>query len=284
MTALTTDGKVAVGLHRGVPFDEYGQWPGANHSLLENFKRSALHARQYMMTGGEESPALRNGWAVHVAALEPDRFATEFTVPPHVDRRTKDGKAAWADFESSPAGKLLRLTDEEMALCLHVRESLAGHPTAREILSGKGANEASLWWTDTETKVDCKARVDRLCQFAGWSCVVDLKTSFDASRRSFEGQIHRYGYHRQAAFYLDGAAAVAARERKFLWVVVEKDPPYAVAVYEADPDALQLGRDDYRKHLRMFAECIQTGKWPGYGDGIEYASVPAWAFRAIEGE
>lgn len=284
MTTLTAEGKIAPGLHRGVSFDEYGQWPAANHSMLEQFRRSAAHARQWMLTGGKETPALRNGWAVHVAALEPDRFASDFTVAPKVDRRTKDGKQAWADFEESPAGKLLRLSDEEMHLCLNIRETLYAHPTAAEILSSKGTNEASLYWHDPETGLDCKARFDRLCVYAGWSCVVDLKTTKDASRRTFEYSIHRYGYHRQAAMYLEGANVVAPRDRKFIWIAVETEPPYCVAVYEADPDCITLGRDDYRKHLRTYAECMATGRWPGYGDGMDYASVPPWAFRAVEGE
>lgn len=84
--------------------------------------------------------------------------------------------------------------------------------------------------------------------------------------------------------YLDGLNTLAPHDRKFVFVAVEKEPPYAVAVYELEEDALQLGRDDYQKHLAQYAECVKTNRWPGYGDGMDYVSLPSWAFRPIQGE
>lgn len=276
---------IEYGAHRGLNFDSYAQIQAANHSTLERFRQSAAHARYYMLSGGdEETQALRKGWAVHAAVLEPSRFDSEFIVAPKLDRRTKDGKALWAEFQAAHANALI-LTDEEMDLCQKLRAAIWAHPTAAEILAAKGHNEMTLVWSDPETQVACKGRVDRMCQYAGWSCLVDLKTTRDASRRTFESTIYRYGYHRQAAMYLDGAQVVAPREveRKWLWIAAETEPPYPVAVYEIEEAALSLGRDDYRRHLRVYAECQRTGDWPGYGDGIDYAGVPAWAYRSIEG-
>jgi hypothetical protein len=278
---------VKPGLHRGLSFDEYAAIQNAaNHSTLEHFRQTPLHARHYMLTGGdEETAALRRGWATHAAVLEPDRFAAQFVAAPKVDRRTKDGKAAWADFQAANTDRLI-LTDEEMDLCQKLRAAVWSHPTAAEILAAKGMNEVSLVWKDAETEVDCKGRIDRICSYAGWSCLVDLKTTRDAGRRAFESSVQRFGYHSQAAFYIDGAQAVAPRdvERKWLWIAVETEAPYACAVYEIEDAALSMGRDEYRKHLRAYAECLRTGEWPGYPAGIDYCGLPSWAYRAIEGE
>jgi hypothetical protein len=55
-----------------------------------------------------------------------------------------------------------------------------------------------------------------------------------------------------------------------------------VAVYEIEDAALSQGRDDCHKHLRMYAECLETGLWPGYAPGIDYAGIPAWAYRSLD--
>src|SRR3990172_2780604 len=66
---------IEYGAHRGLNFDSYAQIQAANHSTLERFRQSAAHARYYMLSGGdEETQALRKGWAVHAAVLEPSRF------------------------------------------------------------------------------------------------------------------------------------------------------------------------------------------------------------------
>jgi hypothetical protein len=271
------------GLHRGVAFDEYASWPAINHSTLEHFKRTPAHARDAMVRCGDrESEALRKGWAVHVAVLEPDRFAAEFVAAPKLDRRTKDGKAAWAEFQAAAAGMLV-LTEEEMALCLEMRRSVWAHPTASALLSGEGVNEASLLWTDRTTGERCKGRLDRLTSLNSRPLIVDLKTAEDASRKAFERSVYNFGYHRQAAMYLDGADRLAPHERSFVWIVVEKAPPWCVAVYEIEEAALSIGQDEWRKHLRTYADCKARNEWPGYDVGVDYCGLPAWAYRGIEG-
>jgi hypothetical protein len=68
-----------------------------------------------------------------------------------------------------------------------------------------------------------------------------------------------------------------------MFIVLEKDPPFCVAVYELEDLAISLGRDEYQKHLQQYAECMSSGVWPAYGDGADLVSLPAWAFRGFEG-
>jgi len=140
-------------------------------------------------------------------------------------------------------------------------------------------NEVSAVWRDKETGVQCKARIDRLTVLSGWSMVADVKTSKSAMRQSFSKDLYFYQYHQQAAMYLDGCDALAPHPRKYVFIVIEKVPPYPVAVLELEQDAIDLGRDEYKKHLATYAECLASGHWPGYDDGISYVSLPTWAFR-----
>lgn len=267
-------------LYRGVAYDTYSQWRAANHSLLRHFGQTAAHAHYRLTHPDDGSEAKQRGHTTHVAVLEPARFLAEYVAAPRFDKRTNAGKAGWADFQAEHSGKVI-VPEDEFALAGTMAAAVWSHPTAAELLRG-GLKEVSLAWRDKDTGVPCKARLDHLGTAGEWSAIVDLKTSRNASRRSFERDVHSYGYHQQGAFYLDGADALSPRPRKFIFVVVESEPPHCVAVYELDSEAIDLGRDDYKKHLRMYAECVTTGRWPGYPDGMDYVSLPTWAFKSME--
>lgn len=268
------------GRYRDVAWETYARWNAANHSMLRHFARSAAHA-QYRLTHPDDgSEAKDRGVTTHVACLEPDRFLAEFIPAPRIDKRTTVGKKEWSEFQAEHQGKTI-VPQEEYELAGAMAAAVWRHPTAAEILRG-GLKEVSLAWRDVETGVPCKARMDHIGSLGAWPMIVDLKTCRNASRKSFERDVYNFGYYTQGAMYLDGAAAIHPHERKFAFVVVESEPPHCVAVYELEQDAINIGRDDYRAYLRAYRECVETGRWPGYPEGLDYVSVPAWAFRAVE--
>jgi hypothetical protein len=269
----------APGLHRGLAYDEYARWDAVHHSILRHFNRTAAHAREAIVNPADQTEALFLGHSAHVAILEPARFEAEFVAAPKFDKRTNEGKRGWAAFQEEHAGQTCIL-QEEHETCLRMRDATWSHATAAELLKGPGLNEVSALWVDPETGRPCKARIDRLTTLAGWPVVVDLKTTRNAARSAFARDIHNFHYHQQGALYVDGLDVLAPHQRKFVFLAVEKERPYAVAVYELEEDALQLGRDEYRKHLAAYDECVRTNRWPAYGDGLDYVSLPTWAFRS----
>lgn len=278
-TTIETPAKLpSIGLHRDVSYDDYARWDAVHHSILRHFNRTAAHAREAIVNPADSTVAQAEGWAAHLAVLDPDRFALECIAAPKFDKRTTTGKEGWAAFQAGNAGKTI-LTQDEHALCLRIRDAVWAHPTARELLMGAGANEVSALWTDADTGLAVKARLDRLTSLAGWPVVMDLKTARNASPAAFARDVHFFHYHQQGALYLDGCDALAPHPRKFVFVAVEKEPPYAVAVYELEQDAIDLGRDEYQKHLVAYARCIETNRWPGYPESMGYISVPSWAFK-----
>jgi hypothetical protein len=70
---------------------------------------------------------------------------------------------------------------------------------------------------------------------------------------------------------------------KYLFVVVAKNPPHLVSIFEMDGRALNWGRTLYHKALHEFRQCSERGVWPGYsaagaeGEKIINISLPAWA-------
>ena len=173
---------------------------------------------------------------------------------------------------------------EERDQLFAMRDAVLAHPAAHALLTGeKYVTEHSVYANDPETGELRRVRPD-LWRFDG--IVGDLKTTDDASPEGFARSIVKWGYDVQHPYYLDTinlALQHGAKNRRaptsakaFVFVVVEKQAPHAVAVYTLDDAAVALGRAKYRASLDTYAECQRTGEWPGYGSGVQMISLPAW--------
>lgn len=266
------------GVHRDVPESLYhARERGlANKSAIDHFRRSPAHYAAWLagLLDEDETPALAFGSAFHCATLEPARFATDYAVEPDFgDCRFKDAKAARDEWRKRNAGRTLVSARDFERISGMVR-SLRAHPLGGKMIED-GDPELTLRWRDEESGVECKARADYYVR--RHRMAVDVKTATDASPEAFARAVVNYGYHRQEAFYRAGLAAVGEAVEHFVFLVVEKDPPYAVAIYALDEDARLVGRRQVVDDLARFASCLEADKWPSYGDGIQVLRLPPWA-------
>lgn len=276
--------KPEIGTYPNTPMSEYGTWDAANFSTLKHFKRSAAHAREALVNPPEQTTAMLLGQATHSAILEPELFATDYCAAPKLDRRFKKDKETWATFQEDNKGKEV-LTGQEYEQCMEMAKQAHTNPTIASVLGEAGINELSFVWNDTNTGILCKGRCDRFGYVYGNSAVADLKTTENADEQAWIREVIKYQYHAQAAFYLDGLETLEPRgDRKFIWIAIEKKPPYACAVYQPDAATLQKGRAMYRSYLAQYGVCREAGVWPGYAPGIQPLLLPDWALRWEQGE
>lgn len=264
------------GIYYELPGDQYHSGPGISNSGLGLIARSPLHYWSKYLDPNREpeepTPALELGTAVHCAILEPEEFSKRYKVAPDVDRRTKAGKELYEAFLAE-LGDAKAISEKDFRRCQMMAESMHRHDAAEIIFAG-GKAEVSIFWEDEETGVLCKIRPDWLMHRS--TSIFDLKTTEDASPRSFERSIMNYGYFRQAAFYLDGARAAGLEVDAFLFGAIEKSAPFASAIYYAEGTMIEAGRAEYRRHLRTYAECLERDRWPGYPSEIVPIGLPAW--------
>jgi hypothetical protein len=271
------------GVYRGISHEVYSSWPAANHSRIKEMERSPLHARYVSTVPRAPTPALELGDATHACVLEPARFEAEFVEAPSGDRRTKVVRDAWDEVQKAhPHANPLR--PQDYARILAMKDAVHAHPIAHQLIQDAALVEASFLWKDIESGLLCKGRLDLLTRWRGWSCIVDLKTTTDAREWAFSKSCATYWYHSQAAFYLQGLDALAPADRRFLFIVVEKDPPHGVMVHELSEADLEVGRIALRRWLKGWAECEETDTWPGYPEVIGKAALPSWAMNWDEGE
>jgi len=257
---------------KDLSFAEYLKAPGLSSSFLRNMSRSPAHAK-YLADMDRDTAALQIGRALHCAVLEPAEYGTRYRVGPQCDRRTKQGKADWAAFESScsPDCEMLDVS-EDMAV-RGMSAALMAHGLAGQLLRHERMRaEQSLFWT---TKgVECKARLDCITEFFGEPIVLDVKTTTNAAE--FERSIVKYGYHIQCAWYLRGLKAANFTPIRFLFVAVESMPPHGVAVYELDGTFLQAANQEIDSNFERYIECVKANHWPAYSEDIRYVACPTW--------
>ena len=180
--------------------------------------------------------------------------------------------------EVREAGDVLLLPDE-MATVTAMADKLSENATAMRLLSD-GRAEVSAYALDEESGVTMRCRFDWLAQ----GHATDYKTAVTSDPSEFGTVAARYGYHQQAAYYLDVAAVLGLDLAAFAFIVQMKEPPYLVSVCELDADSIDLGRRLNRRALGIFAECVASGHWRDWANAKPYSTVrlPAWAFREEE--
>jgi hypothetical protein len=265
------------GLHPDVAFEDYLSWDAVSSHDLMLVDKSPAHYAAAKERPSKPTDAMRFGTAAHAWILQPDEAPDLVMVAPKVDRRTKAGKAAWAEFEAESHGRTI-VSEEEARTLAMMAGAIQDSPAARTLLQRAKIREASALWQIGETW--CRARPDALDPNG---LIVDLKTSQDASPDAFARTAATFKYHLQAAWYIDGlhAAGVTPEQTAFAFVVIEKTPPHSVGTYVLDAESLDLGREMYTEALSKYTDAREMGVWGGYTSSyrVETLSLPRWAFK-----
>jgi len=265
--------------------NDYHANAALSHSKLETFRRRpALFYKKYIeksLAPTEPSSAFRIGSAAHVAILEPDHYYARYARRPDgIDRRTKDGKAAFAEFEAANLGKIIIDGDEDDQVGCMGR-AVRNHPLAAQLLDD---GRAEVTWR-TAGSMPLQCRTDWFnpngCELSeGRPYVADLKTveSLDEDAFSnFEKAVFRFGYHRQAGFYLPLISEITtAPVFDFFFIAIEKVEPFGCAVYRLSDEAVSIGQDESITDLRGIKACVDSGNWPNIEVKLHELGLPKW--------
>ena len=196
------------------------------------------------------------------------------------DWRTKEAqerrKKAWA------AGHV-PLLKKDIDIAQRMAGKVFENRTAARLLE-RGQAELSGYWHDDATGVRLRFRPDFLPEIGGGrQIIVDYKTAVSADPRHFERKLIDFGYHQQAAWYIDGLReTTGCEDAAFLFIVQQKTAPFLVSLCQLQPEAIELGRRQNRLAIDLYARCTADNSWPGYGDDIYQCGLPAWAAKQIE--
>lgn len=244
-----------------------------NYSGAKELLKSPAHYQAYLAKEREETKALRLGSLIHCAVLQPELLTEKFAIAPDVDKRTKEGKAAYAEWSSSlkPGQTVVSLEENTEA---HV---VASHVRATLDRLGVTFEATEFMFTTDYNGVQLKAAIDAVAGDYLW----DIKTTEDASPAGILKAIRAYRYNLQAYFYrLAYETAFSRRLLGFRFLFVEKQPPYATAVVEIGPELMSYAVADFEKALQTYRECTTLDSWPAFGDDVQVIDIKAAASTA----
>lgn len=221
-----------------------------------------------------DTDATRIGRALHCLALEPEYFSRRFVeLPDFGDMRSSKNRElrdAWLRDEAP--GKT-PMSPHHVQMVRDMANSIRRHPAAKKLMR-RGRPEVTACWTHDRTGLRCKSRADWLADIDG--VFVDVKTAADASKEAFRRAAAEHRYHVQDAFYSRAFHENGIPIKHFVFVVVEKEPPYSVAVYQLGEASRLVGEAMYERDLTSLRTAIDSDEWPGYGNGVMDLDIPSW--------
>lgn len=194
----------------------------------------------------EPTKAMLIGQASHMYLLEPSDFHFHFTVSP---APTKGNNINFEDFKHI----------ENQAKIIHEI------PEFKAIFSG-GITEQTYHGIHMGTGVKIKCRTDLINVERG--IIIDPKFVDDASPRGFRRSSLQYRYHVQDVFYTDILKQNGIEIKHFIFLAIEKKPPYAWGLYVVNSNDKLDARAMIETDIRTYAECMRTNVWNSYTSKI----------------
>lgn len=224
----------------------------------------------------EESDSLRFGSAFHMALLEPKKFFASYVKQPSFgDLRSAKNREARDEWKKAQLPSAVILSEENYIRLEGMLNSVLKHRDACALLK-HGKAEISGYYADPETSIKCKIKPD----FINFDLMtlLDVKTTQDCSSDAFSKSIWSYRYDFQLAMYAEGIRLITGRNVNYsIYLAIEKEPPFEVALYVADQKLMQKGLQDYRRALDLLSDCLHKNRWSSYQDSLETIQLPAWA-------
>lgn len=274
-------------LLEGVPYEEYDKIVGLRASGLKHLKRSPAHYIADKENPREPSDEMNFGKLFHSAMENPEKFLDLMVVEPLFTGFTKDGKESAQSGEAKQKKKewYAALSKEAIVIPAKNHSQLVGmvHAVRKHKIVGNmikdGVRETTVVVTDPATGQPLKCRPDVI---AVKGYLIDYKTTRDASPSFFLNQI--FSDRGTSPFYVLGAAhythcariAQVARGESFVFVAIEKTPPFGIMVYPLDRGQLEVGESHRAPLTRRFANCVQSGEWPSYDQKAFPTEIPEY--------
>lgn len=243
--------------------------------------KSALHAwhahprlnPNYQQT---ESAEFDYGRAAHAVLLEGSE-ASLYVIEAD-DWRTKAAKEARDTAREGGRTPLLTKQVHRVRAMVAAAKAYIATSELPDVF-GNGEPEHSLKWEEGKTL--CRSRLDWIS--ADRTLILDYKTTVSANPDAFVSMAVGYGYTMQEAFYRRGIEAVYGTRAKFVFLLQEKELPYACSLVAFDPAMQDIGDRQVQFALALWQNCMATGQWHGYPSRVAYLEPPAWYMARAEG-
>jgi hypothetical protein len=204
------------------------------------------------------------GTLTHETLLEP-HVETRIVVPPK-EVLTSDGKRTGNKFkawcEENPT--LIPLTQKDYDVAMRAVDSLR-KAIGMMVNHERAEREKEIYWTEEETGLDLRAKLDIVVPTRIGTHIIDIKTCSDLSKFQYEVRDRRLWL--QVAQYTSGLKATEGIDAEFIFCVVEKSGIYRVRNFQLSDETRYRAMVAYRETLNEIKRCYDTGDWSDVGEG-----------------
>lgn len=265
---------------------EYHALNSISASMLKTAQKSMKHFwAEYIDPNRkpkEQTPAMKFGSWLHDHILGTNEY--DFVVlPDGIDKRTKEGKAFFAELEAS--GKTT-IKQEEYDILESMKESINAHKVSNDLYSHHAVIEAVFQWQENGVNMRMKPDIEIApCADYPNGLIVDLKTTTDATAHGFSRDAYNLGYHIQAAHYSVGFMHKYNTNEypEFYFLAIEKNSPFICQYFKADDQLVSYGFDVRSELIEKINQTSISGIYEGYNDhSVTPLELPQWVKRQIE--
>lgn len=222
--------------------------------------------------------------------------------PKKLDGRTGPGKEQKAAVDAARAAGTTPIYGDQYALILAMAEAVKADPVPHALLTAPGRQEVCLFWYQKikvsdphnalygqTVQVQRRAMIDHLPDMPDDPResvrLVDGKTADHVKPDDdMRKKIYDYAYHRQAETYAAAVEALFNRDAEVVFIFQSKKAPHLIVPVELDTLAMRVAAAENRQAMEIWAECVATGEWLGYTNGVATSGVPAWIERQYDDE
>ena len=190
-----------------------------------------------------------------------------------------------SNFKRESEGKRI-VTQNNMKKLVKIMKNSLKRIKLRALLSS-GYAEITMYWTDPQTGLLFKLRLDFLTLTEHVILPLDFKTCPNADTIPFLNTVAKKDYHFQAAMYLEGVNIVLepltrGQLDSFVFIPVENERACEINNIELGEASLQKGRDEFRDAANKIAhyyEALEKGEEinTGYPQDIVTGEIPVYA-------
>ena len=239
-----------------------------SYSSLKEFAKSPKHYLDYLNRTRETTPAMLFGSMIHCLLLEPFKFDEQFAVIGNVDRRTTEGKKAYADFLDKAAGKdVVSESDYNEAKNI-VNNAMTNQDIASAV---NGCHSFEQEFRTEIFELPVRGFFDGVAD----DYILEVKTTNDATPKTIINDFYNRFYHMQAGLYNH----VSQKPIKYL--IIETKAPYDSYLASPSDDYIENGKNSLFDNIEAFKYCMEYNE---FNRGYDYhhespfiIDLPKWA-------
>jgi len=208
------------------------------------------------------------GRIVHIALLEPDRFARNLILEPDHNKRSSIERAKIEQWRTLQGPEAIIIEKKDFDAIVAIRKRIESFPVVKGLLK-LGRREWSGFGRCPLTGIGIRARPDFFHapdETYPDGIIMDVKTTVSAREEDFKFTIENYLYHLSLYAYRKVAESIeGVIFPRACILAVEKSPPYAMNLFWMDDMIYEETAEFlYKQIMFKLKACIEGSDWPGY--------------------